>query len=67
MELYRVSKKKETRNKSCGDYSQAVEIFMINSLQTGYVRGLAVKLRSGKVQVRYSPGLVQFTAQIQFF
>ena len=33
MELYRVSKKKETRNKSCGDYSQAVEIFMTNSVQ----------------------------------
>ena len=26
-------------------------------------RGLAVKLRSGKVQVRSGPGLVQFTAQ----
>ena len=29
MELYRVSKKKETRNKSCGDYSQAIEIFCV--------------------------------------
>ena len=28
-----MSKKKETRNKSCGDYSQAVEIFMTNSVQ----------------------------------
>ena len=33
VELYRVSKKKETRNKSCGDYSQAVEIFMTNFVQ----------------------------------
>ena len=33
-------------------------------LQTGYGRGLAVKLRSGKVQVRSGTGLVQFTAQI---
>ena len=33
-------------------------------LQTGYGRGLAVKLRSGKVQVRSGPGLDQFTAQI---
>ena len=33
-------------------------------LLTGYGRGLAVKLRSGKVQVRSGPGLVQFTAQI---
>ena len=30
----------------------------------GYGRGLAVKLRLGKVQVRSGPGLVQFTAQI---
>ena len=33
VELYRVSKKKETRNKSCGDYSEAVEIFMTISVQ----------------------------------
>ena len=33
-------------------------------LQTGYGRGLAVKLRLGKVQVRSGPGLVQFTDQI---
>ena len=33
-------------------------------LQTGYGRGLAVKLRSSKVQVRSGPDLVQFTAQI---
>ena len=31
-------------------------------LQTGYGRGLAVKLRSGNVQVRSGTGLVQFTA-----
>ena len=30
-----MSKKKETRNKSCGDYSQAVEIFLTNSDQFG--------------------------------
>ena len=28
-----MSKKKETRNKSCGDYSEAVEIFMTISVQ----------------------------------
>ena len=28
-----MSKTKEIRNKSCGDYSQAVEIFMTNSVQ----------------------------------
>ena len=33
MELIWVSKTKEIRNKSCGDYSQAVEIFMTNSVQ----------------------------------
>ena len=33
-------------------------------LQTGYGRGLAVKLMSDKVQVRSGQGLVQFTAQI---
>ena len=32
-------------------------------LQTGYGRGLAVKLRSGKVQVRSGQGLVQFAAK----
>ena len=36
-------------------------------LITGYGRGLAVKLRSGEVQVRSGPGLDQFTAQIYFF
>ena len=30
----------------------------------GHGRGLAVKLRSGEVQVRSGTGLVQFTAQI---
>ena len=34
-------------------------------LQTGYGRGLDVKLRSGKVQVRSGPGLVQLTAQFE--
>ena len=33
-------------------------------LQTGYGRGLDVKLRSGKVQVRSGPSLVQFTAKL---
>ena len=33
-------------------------------LQTGYGRGLAVKLRSCKVQVRSGPGLVHFIDQI---
>ena len=33
-------------------------------LQTRYGRGLAVKVRSGKVPVRSGPGMVQFTAQI---
>ena len=33
----------------------------------GHGRGLAVKLRLSKVQVRSGPGLVQFTAQIKFF
>ena len=33
-------------------------------LQSGLGRGLAVKLRSVKVQVRSGPGLVQYRAQI---
>ena len=35
-----------------------------SGLQTGHGRGLAVKLRSGKVQVRSGPGLIHFTDQI---
>ena len=33
-------------------------------LQRVYGMGLAVKIRSGKIQVRSGPGLVQFTGQI---
>ena len=47
-----------------GDFVVDLEGDFRGRLQRGLGRGLAVKHRSVKVQVRSGPGLVQFTAQI---
>ena len=42
-----------------GDFEVDLEVDLERGLQTELGRGLAVKLRSVKVQVRSGPGLVQ--------